>query len=128
MRAAWAAPCAVALVVMLAATAGGHAILLDSSPKPDEVTTAPGQLVLRFNGRIEGRLSSVVLIGGPRMTRIVLGTSGRSERADVMIYPLPSLAPGKYRVEWKAFSVDGHVTGGMLRFTIAGPAERAKDR
>jgi methionine-rich copper-binding protein CopC len=52
----------VLVASLFASTARGHAILLDSSPKQAEVTTPPAALMLRFNGRIEKRLSHVMLV------------------------------------------------------------------
>lgn len=101
-----------------------HALLLDSTPKPNASVAAPPQVVLRFNGRIEAALSSVALVGGPRNAKILLLRPRRSERPDVLIYDLPSLEPGAYRIEWKALSVDGHLTDGVLKFTVVEPTAR----
>jgi len=68
-------------------------------------------------------LSSVMLIGGLRQTRILLlKNEAPPERPDVLIYRLPTLEPGHYRVEWKAVSVDGHLTDGNLKFDVLPPA------
>jgi len=99
-----------------------HALLLESTPAGDTTVTAPSRLVLRFNGRLETSLSSVMLIGGPRQTRVLLiKNEATPEQHDMLIYTLPPLEPGSYRVEWKALSVDGHITNGVLKFEVAAP-------
>jgi len=112
---------AVVLVLVATASASAHALLLESTPKADTAVTAPSQIVLRFNGRIETRLSAVTLIGGPRQTRIFLVKPRASDRPDVLIYPIPLREPGRYRLEWKALSVDGHLTDGSFSFDIVAP-------
>jgi methionine-rich copper-binding protein CopC len=94
-----------------------HALLIDSVPKADASLPAPPQLVLKFNSRIEARLSSVLLVGGPRNTRVLL-MNPDAPAPDTLVYSLPDLATGQYRAEWKALSVDGHITAGVLRFTV----------
>ena len=39
----------------------------------------------------------------------------------MLIYTLPPLEPGPYRVEWKALSVDGHITNGVFKFNVGAP-------
>jgi copper resistance protein C len=110
---------AIALLFSLLShsVAHGHAILIDSAPKADTSERAPTQLLLRFNTRVEANLSSVALIGGPENRRRALPV-GRATTTSTLVYPLPGLEPGSYRVEWKAMSADGHVTDGVLRFTV----------
>jgi copper resistance protein C len=110
------------LVLARAASVSAHALLLESTPAGDTTVTAPSRLVLRFNGRLETSLSSVMLIGGPRQTRVLLiKNEATPEQHDMLIYTLPPLEPGSYRVEWKALSVDGHITNGVLKFEVAAP-------
>jgi copper resistance protein C len=110
------------LVLARAASVSPHALLLESTPAGDTTVTAPSRLVLRFNGRLETSLSSVMLIGGPRQMRVLLiKNEATPEQHDMLIYTLPPLEPGPYRVEWKALSVDGHITNGVLRFDVAAP-------
>ena len=68
--------------------------------------TTPPKLVLTFNGRVVAHLSSV------------LRSSLKVPDVDTLIYPLPTMAPGQYRAEWKVRAVDGQVTDGILRFTV----------
>jgi methionine-rich copper-binding protein CopC len=94
-----------------------HLGLLVSVPAAETSVPTPPRLVLKFDNRVVARLSSVTLVGGPRDTRIVL-SSPQTLNSDTLVYTLPVLSPGQYRAEWKAMSVDGHVTEGVLRFTV----------
>ena len=109
----------IALLLSLAPTSvlSAHAILLESVPAAEAAVLAPPRLVLRFNSRIEARLSSVVLVGGPRQTRVGLSSPQALDR-DTLVFSLPDLSPGQYRAEWQALSVDGHLTTGVVRFTV----------
>lgn len=94
-----------------------HALLLESVPKAEESVLAPVRIVLKFNSRIEARLSSILLVGGPRNTRLLL-LMPEAPAADTLVYSLPELTPGPYRAEWKVLSVDGHINEGVVRFTV----------
>jgi methionine-rich copper-binding protein CopC len=118
----WVATGAVLIVLLLTLAAiadlSAHALLIDSVPKADASLPAPSRLVLRFNSRIEPRLSSVWLVGGPQNARVLL-LMPEAPSADTLVYSLPDmLARGQYRAEWKVLSVDGHVTEGVVRFTV----------
>lgn len=107
--------------VALACGAAGRAILLHSTPEAGQATAPPPALVLRFNGRIEKRLSYVTLVGGPRNAKILLLRSDPEAPPDVLRFTLPVLGPGVYRVEWKVLSVDGHFPEGVVGFTVVAP-------
>jgi len=110
------------LVLAEAAAVSPHALLLESTPIADTTVTPPSRLVLRFNGRLETGLSSVLLIGGPRQMRmLLLKNEAAPEQPGMLIYTLPPLEPGRYRVEWRALSVDGHLTNGALKFEVVAP-------
>ena len=109
---------AVAVVVLSGSAALAAGRLVESTPSDGAFVTAPTRIVLRFDGRINTHSSTVTLIGGPRKTKILLITPLASDRPDVLIYSLPQLESGRYRVEWKALSVDGHLTDGSLTFQV----------
>lgn len=48
--------------------------LLRSEPSMEASVPAPPKLVLTFNGRVVVHLSSVMLVGGPRNTRVLLSS------------------------------------------------------
>jgi methionine-rich copper-binding protein CopC len=73
--------------------------------------------VLRFNNRIEKKLSKVRLVGdkGARL-EVPVAVTGR---ADTLTGALPGLAPGRWRLEWQVLSTDGHVVSGSFSFRVA---------
>jgi methionine-rich copper-binding protein CopC len=107
----------LALVVLAVAPLAAHSLLLESSPAANAtVDAAPPELRLRFNNRIEKRLSRLKLVderGGVRDLPVA-----EDGAADRLTAPVASLAPGKYRVEWQVLSTDGHVVTGRFTFTV----------
>ena len=96
-----------------------HSLLLESAPAAGAtLASAPGQLVLRFNNRIEKSLSRVRLLdaGGVAQPLVVNVDAGPADR---VIAPVPPLAPGAWRVEWQVLSTDGHVVSGRFEFRVA---------
>ena len=75
--------------------------------------------MLRFNSRIEHKLSRATLIG-ERGSRQPLAVDADAP-PDRLVAALPTLGPGTYTVEWQVLSVDGHRVAGRLGFTILGP-------
>ena len=95
----------------------GHSLLIESVPAVNAaLTTPPPELVLRFNNRIEKKLSKVRLVGpaGVRL-EVPVAVSGR---ADTLRGPLPALTPGPWRLEWQVLSTDGHVVSGAFPFRL----------
>lgn len=110
---------AAAAVLLVSSPAVAHSLLLESSPAADAtLTTTPAQLSLRFNNRIEKRLSRITLLderGTPQALTIAVADGG----ADRLTAAVPPLAPGAYRVEWHVLSTDGHVVSGGFGFRLA---------
>jgi len=118
--------CALAGGVLLLAAAPlvhAHALLVDSTPKQDEVVKeAPREVVLKFNARIEKTVSHVTLLDGDgrkvALPPLPADRDGPPERLKV---DLPALKPGPYKLEYRVLASDGHATPGLLRFTVAAP-------
>jgi methionine-rich copper-binding protein CopC len=100
--------------------AEAHAIILESGPRHEESLASPKRLVLRFNSRLEKPLCSVQLVG-PRQKTIALLRQEAETPADTLAYALPPLPPGAYQARWKVMAADGHVTEGIVRFTVTAP-------
>ncbi len=116
---------AIALAVLMAipVLAQAHAILVSSSPRDKAVLkSAPKQVVLRFDARIEKGLTKVTLHDGSGKRVKLPGESKgfKSGPPNHVIIPMPKLKPGSYRLEYRVLAADGHVTPGLLRFKIAG--------
>jgi copper resistance protein C len=100
-----------------------HAIVLDSVPAPDAVLTRPpARAVLRFNSKIEKRLTRVTLTagGGPPRPLSIANDGGSDGEPDRIVIPFVGpLPPGPYVIRYKVLSADGHVTEGTLRFSVS---------
>jgi len=122
MRAA--AGVAVALGFGLAASVGAHSLLLESSPAPGAtLNEGPPQISLRFNNRIEKKLSTIRVVderGGQRPVSVLVGDGA----ADRLIGAVPALTPGAWRVEWQVLSTDGHIVSGGFSFRVVPQALR----
>jgi methionine-rich copper-binding protein CopC len=105
--------------------AQAHAIIVESSPRHEESVTPPRRLVLRFNSRIEKPLCSVQLVG-PRQKTIALLRQDPDTAADTLAYSLPPLEAGAYQARWKVMAADGHVTEGIVLFTVTAPEPAGK--
>lgn len=100
--------------------ADAHAVILESVPRQADSLASPKRLVLRFNSRLEKPLCSVQLLG-PRQKTIALLRWEPDSPADTLAYALPPLEPGAYQARWKVMAADGHVTEGIVRFTVTAP-------
>lgn len=105
--------------------ADAHAIILESAPRHEETLSTPKRIVLRFNSRLEKPLCSVHLVG-PRQKTIALLRQDPDTPADTLAYVLPPLDPGAYQARWKVMAADGHVTEGIVLFTITAPEPAGK--
>lgn len=104
--------------------AAAHAIVLESVPARDAVVDrAPERVVLRFNSKLEKRLSRVTLAAGsgsPVPLPVATEAPDGDRQPDRLVVPLRPLAPGAYTLRYKVLSADGHITEGVLRFTVTG--------
>ena len=98
-----------------------HAIVLESSPVHDAVLArAPQQVTLRFNSRIEKRFTRVTLAHADRAPIPVAAVEDDAHATpDRVTIPLGPLGPGVYVLRYRVLAVDGHITEGVLRFTVA---------
>lgn len=110
---------ALAAVLLLPAAARAHSELRGSEPADGaRLAAPPAELVLRFNERVQ--LTALTLRDAAgRETRVALprDTTPRAEER----LAAPTLAPGPWRLEWRAISADGHPVRGTVRFTVEAP-------
>ena len=99
------------------AHASAHAFLDHASPRVGStVHGSPADVRLWFTQELEPAFStlSVQDAAGKRVDK------GDAKVAqDTMQVSLPTLAPGRYTVKWRALSVDTHVTEGDFTFEVA---------
>jgi len=104
-----------ALVLALPA-AHAHSELRASQPAAGaRLAAAPATIELHFNEPVQLTVLSLVDAAG-RRTRVAL-PADTTPRATERL-PAPPLAPGAWRIEWRAISADGHPVRGTVRFTV----------
>ena len=108
---------AALIALALPPTAHAHSLLLSSSPKADAVVDGAPAVTLRFNNRIEKKLSHIRLVP-PRGQAQALAVRTDGD-VDALEAPLPPLATGRYRVDWRVLSTDGHVVSGTFAFSVS---------
>lgn len=98
-----------------------HAVLVSSVPKDQAVLkTPPKKAILNFNSRIEKKVTQVVLLKDRQKVKLPSEQHFSAGPANQLTIALPSLKPGSYRLEYKVLATDGHLTPGLIRFTISG--------
>jgi copper resistance protein C len=110
--------------VLLVATAGmfaslsasAHAILVDSTPKPNGTLPAGHvALVFKYNSKVDQHRSRLTLVK-PDHSETVLTIASDSKANE--LDSSADLAPGSYVVHWQALALDGHLTRGDVPFTV----------
>lgn len=110
--------------ILLTAPAGAalaHARLVKADPAVGStIHASPARLWLKFNEPIRPNASGVKLTG-PSGQGLVLMPLTRDPHDPVAVTAPapPALGPGRYQVQWRALSPDGHHTQGGFSFTIA---------
>ena len=107
------------LAAVLCTQAHAHTFLDHAEPRVGAVLhAAPAQVELWFTQEIEPAFSSV---------KVLDAAGSRVDKADAQVDPahrvllrvsLKPLAPGDYKVVWRAVSTDAHVTGGDFAFHV----------
>ena len=110
--------------VAVAAPAAAHSLLLESVPAAGAtLSTPPRELILRFNNRIEKKLSSIRVLDerGASRPATVLVSDGAADRLTATV---SALTAGAWRVEWQVLSTDGHIVSGNFSFRVTPSAAR----
>jgi copper resistance protein C len=111
----------IAIGGLLAVPAGAaaHAIVLESEPARDaQLAEPPARIYLRFNSKIEKRLTRVSLTASDGRAVPLPVVADGSQAPDRISLPLGLLRPGAYVVRYKVLAADGHITDGALRFSV----------
>jgi copper resistance protein C len=97
-----------------------HATLVKSDPGPRAVlTAAPKQIRLWFNEKLEPAYSSISVTNAN--DRPVSRASAILSKDDPKLLTLviaEVLPPGRYKVKYRALSVDGHAVESSFAFTV----------
>lgn len=97
-------------------SASAHAILVDSTPKPNGTLNAGHvQLMFKYNSKIDQHRSRLMLIKSDQSEAVLtIAANSKSNELDAST----DLAPGAYTVRWQALALDGHITRGDVPFTV----------
>jgi methionine-rich copper-binding protein CopC len=111
---------ALALLLLTASLADAHAFLDHAEPKVGSVIKAsPTEVKVWFTQKLVITFSDLqVLDAAGKEVDKHDKRLGPSDQA-LLIVSTPALKPGKYKVVWKAVSVDTHVTHGDFSFEVA---------
>ena len=99
--------------------AWAHASLKSATPAKDaEVTTAPKEIALQFNEKLEAAFSNAKVVDGAG--KEVTTEKATLDAADpsVMKLAVPALTAGIYKVEYVGVGHDGHRRKGDYSFTV----------
>jgi len=108
------------LAVFGTASALAHAHLVRATPAAGSTArTPPSEVTLRFNEKLEAAFSSVVVrdSAGKQVDKGD-GTVDKGDRTLMRVMLQQPMAPGVYKVEWKAMSADTHKIDGNFTFKI----------
>lgn len=110
--------CVLPCLALAAGSAMAHAIVLTSTPRPDD--TLKGEefpIEIRFNSRIDAGRSHLKLFkqDGAAVT-LPLADSASDDTLKAMA---TGLTPGSYRLHWQTLSPDGHISQGDIVFGVS---------
>ncbi|HXJ13285.1 MAG TPA: copper resistance CopC family protein [Candidatus Limnocylindrales bacterium] len=95
----------------------GHAILKESSPAANSSITGPDLAVtLKYNVRVDSARSKIQL-ACPDQSVIELPID-KQESPDTLSSKATGLKPGAYKIEWQVLAPDGHITRGVVPFSV----------
>jgi methionine-rich copper-binding protein CopC len=115
---------AAAALLAGAPAALAHSELRTSQPAEGaRLALPPATIELRFNEPVQLTALALVDAAG-RRTRIALPADTTPRAVERL--PAPPLAPGAWRIEWRAISADGHPVRGTVRFSIQARTEPAR--
>ena len=114
----------VVLLTGFPSAVGAHAFLERSTPlQNEELKQSPTEIRLQFSEKIDPKLSQITLLDG---TGNPIEGQLSSDGEKTLVYKIPELKSGVYKVEWKVLSADTHVVDGSFRFSVAVPLENEK--
>lgn len=95
----------------------GHAILKESSPAANSTIPGPDlSVTLKYNVRVDSARSKIQL-SCPDQSVIELPIA-RQESPDTLSAKATGLRPGAYKLQWQVLAPDGHITRGVVPFSV----------
>ncbi|MNT17059.1 Copper resistance protein C precursor [compost metagenome] len=114
-----------ATLALASSVAFAHPKLVSSTPADKAEVGAPQKIELLFSENLLTQFSgaNLVMTGMPGMAdhapmKVAAKVSGSDDPKAMVITPARALAPGSYRVDWRAVSSDTHPITGNIAFTV----------
>jgi len=97
----------------------GHAILKESSPAANATVVGPDLTVtLKYNVRVDSARSKIQLSRPDEsVTELPLA---KQVSPDTLSSKATGLTPGAYKLQWQVLAPDGHITRGVVPFSVKG--------
>jgi methionine-rich copper-binding protein CopC len=103
----------------IASWAGAHGNMVRAIPAPGSaVHGSPKEVTLSFSQTLEREFSTARVLDANGNTVAVTEKQYATRDGRLLRVLLPPLAPGSYRVVWRALSEDGHITNGDFTFNV----------
>ena len=105
------------MVLCLPLPSLAHAIILEAIPAPNATISGPDfQIVLKFNSRIDGTRSRLILVQPDKSSHSV--NLDQQDSPDQLKARVTGLAAGAYLLRWQVLAADGHISRGEIPFKI----------
>ncbi|MGO4304764.1 MULTISPECIES: copper homeostasis periplasmic binding protein CopC [unclassified Cupriavidus] len=115
----------LASTALVSAAAVAHPALVSSMPADKAEIAAPSKIELHFSERLVTQFSGANLVmtampgmDGHAPMKIAATVAGSDDPKTMVVTPARPLAPGSYRVDWRAVSSDTHPITGNVSFTV----------
>ena len=109
-----------ACMLLLIQECRAHAFVDHAEPAVgSQIHTAPTHVKIWFTEKLEPALSRIQVFDTSGLEVDKRDVKIDQSNAALLTVSLPELKPGKYKVVWRAVSVDTHVTTGNYLFEIA---------
>ncbi len=109
------------LVVLLpqAPPAAAHAILVTSTPAAKSTVPGPNVTIeLHYNVRVDGTRSRLTLLLPGADAKPLALTIAKQASPETLSTRAAGLKPGEYSIRWQVLASDGHITRGVVPFTV----------
>lgn len=109
----------MAIAIVASPYAAAHASLKSSDPQAGAVlVSAPKQIVLTFNEKIEQAFSGITLTDGANKAVAVAKAKVDEANPTILRLEAPKLTAGEYTVTWAVAGHDGHRRSGVFKFSV----------
>lgn len=96
-----------------------HAALVKSDPpRRASLSSSPKQIQLWFNEQVEGSYASITVLDSKKNSMTENRPEVVLDDPKSIILNLPQMEPGRYTVQYRVMSVDGHIIESNFDFSI----------